>query len=64
MLQPYLPILIVLGIVPLSFSVLFFLIPLLRTVPRVRRNREIKEENLRKSIYSYIYQNPLMINPG
>jgi hypothetical protein len=63
-LQPYLPVLVILGIIPLSFSVLFFLIPLLRTVPRVRQNRSIKEDNLRKRIYSYVFDNPLMINPG
>ncbi len=63
-LQPYFPVFIILGIIPLSFSVLFFLIPLLRTIPRVRQNRNIKEENLRKRIYSYVFDNPLLINPG
>jgi len=63
-LAPYFPIFIGLGIIPLSFSVIFFLLPLLRTFPRLRQNEKIRQENLRKKIYSYIHENPLLINPG
>jgi hypothetical protein len=61
---PALPVFIILGIIPLSFSIIFFLIPLLRTLPRLSKNEKIKQDNLRKKIYTYIYDNPLMINPG
>jgi hypothetical protein len=54
---------IILGVIPISFSILFFLIPLLRTLPRLRKNENIKQENLRKKIYSQIYTQPLLINP-
>lgn len=64
LLSPYFPIFIILGIIPLSFSLIFFLIPLLRTLPRLSKNQKIKQENLRKKIYSYIYENPLLINPA
>jgi hypothetical protein len=57
-------ILIGLGIVPLIFLFLFYLVPFLRNLRRKKINNEIKEENFRKSIYSYILKSPLRINPA
>jgi hypothetical protein len=47
-----------LGLVPLAFSVLFWLIPALRKAGLDRKNRRIKEENLRKALYAEIWQHP------
>ena len=55
---------IALGIVPLSFSVLFFLVPLVRNIRRGKINNAIKQENLRKRIYRYLIVKPLQANPA
>ena len=47
-------ILIVLGIVPLAFSLLFFLVPLVRRRRLKKQNEAIKQENLRKKIYFHV----------
>jgi hypothetical protein len=60
-----LPILTVgLGIVPLVFSALFWLIPALRYFGVKRDNETIKLENLRKSGYGQIWDAPLAVKPA
>ncbi|GHV76580.1 hypothetical protein AGMMS49942_14010 [Spirochaetia bacterium] len=52
-----------LGIVPLVFSALFWLIPALRYFGVKRDNETIKRENLRKSGYGHIWDKPLAVKP-
>lgn len=56
-------ILIGLGFVPLVFSFFFYFIPFMRNIRRKQQNEEIKKENLRKRIYSYMHSNPLGVDP-
>ncbi len=49
--------LIGLGIVPISFSFLFFLVPIIRKIRLKKRNEKIKQENLKKQIYSTVIKN-------
>jgi hypothetical protein len=53
-----------LGLVPLVFSVLFWLIPALRGAGVKRDNEEIKLENFRKESYRAIWENPFKVNPA
>ncbi|GHV79933.1 hypothetical protein AGMMS49944_17240 [Spirochaetia bacterium] len=53
-----------LGIVPLVFSALFWLIPALRYFGVKRDNETIKRENLRKSGYGQIWDKPLAVKPA
>lgn len=53
---------IALGIVPLSFSFFFYLIPIIRNARRKGENEAIKRENLRKRIYRTIRANPLAVD--
>jgi len=53
----------VLGIVPLAFSVLFFLIPLLRRIRLGRRNAGIREELLCRRIFAHILSSPSRVDP-
>lgn len=48
----------VLGVVPLAFSVLFFGIPLVRSLRLKRENEALKRENMRKLLYSAVIANP------
>ncbi|MBN2535992.1 MAG: hypothetical protein JXB88_24140 [Spirochaetales bacterium] len=57
-------ILIGLGIIPLAFSFLFYLIPLMRNIQRKKLNEGIKQENFRKRIYASMHSNPMSVNPG
>jgi hypothetical protein len=52
---------VVLGIVPLAFSLLFWLIPALRYGGMKKHNEAIKLENLRKDGYGRIWDNPLSV---
>jgi hypothetical protein len=54
---------IALGIIPVSFSFFFYLIPIIRNIRRRSQNERIKEENLRKKIYCSIHSNPMMVDP-
>jgi hypothetical protein len=54
---------VVLGIIPVSFSLLFFLIPLFRKLRLSSRNEGIREENLRKKIYAEVLFNPAHADP-
>jgi hypothetical protein len=50
---------VVLGLIPLAFSILFWLIPALRYGIMGRNNEKIKLENFRKTAYSRIWDKPL-----
>ncbi|MDR0656577.1 MAG: hypothetical protein LBG22_09720 [Treponema sp.] len=57
-----LPFLIIgLGIVPLVFSLCFWLIPSIRFLGMKKRNEKLKLENLRKDGYRRIWDNPLSV---
>jgi hypothetical protein len=53
-----------LGMVPLIFSFLFWLIPGLRYLGMRRENEAVKFENLRKMGYGRIWENPLKVKTG
>jgi hypothetical protein len=53
-----------LGLVPLIFSFLFWLIPGLRYLGLKKENEAVKLENLRKIAYGRIWDKPLMVKPG
>jgi hypothetical protein len=52
-----------LGITPLAFSFLFFLIPIVRTSRLTRENEKIKEENLRRIVYRNILDSKAIFRP-
>lgn len=52
---------VVLGVVPLVFAVLFYLIPGLRAIREKKENEEAKMENLRKEAYRRIWENPTKV---
>ena len=56
--------LIGLGFVPVVFSVLFFLVPLLRRVRLEKQNARIREEALRKQIMAHVLASPSRVDPG
>lgn len=47
-----------LGLIPLSFAVLFFAVPALRYAREKKANEEIKTQNLRKEAYSRAWESP------
>ncbi|MDR0409042.1 MAG: hypothetical protein LBH18_01390 [Spirochaetaceae bacterium] len=53
-----------LGVVPLVFSLLFWLIPLIRFILLKQDNEKIKLENLRKTGFTAIWENPENVNPN
>jgi hypothetical protein len=53
-----------LGVVPLVFSILFWLIPLLRNVNLKKANETVKLENLRKDGFHRIWEAPLSVKPA
>lgn len=61
--DPTILILAVLGLVPLSFSAVFFLLPLIRKMRLRGINETIKRENLRKRIYGSLHYHPLAVDP-
>ncbi len=62
-LDPLTIIPIVLGIIPLVFSLLFFLVPVIRRAREKAKNQEIKRSNFLKRLYYRILQNPLLVDP-
>jgi hypothetical protein len=60
--DPQFLILIVLGIIPVSFAFLFFLVPVLRILWLKGQNEKIKRENLQKKLYSSVLQNPARVD--
>ncbi|MDR2097954.1 MAG: hypothetical protein LBP37_05475 [Spirochaetaceae bacterium] len=53
-----------LGVVPFIFSLLFWLIPLTRFTLLKKDNEKIKLENLRKSAFMHIWDNPAGVKPS
>ena len=53
---------IVLGIIPMVFSVLFFLVPLLRKIRLDRRNAGIRLETLRRRIFARVLSSPARVD--
>jgi hypothetical protein len=49
---------VILGLIPITFSLFLYLIPLIRNKKIRKKNQAIKQENLRKEIYSHILNNP------
>ncbi len=54
---------IVLGLIPVAFSILFFLVPLFRAVKLRRRNAKIREEMLFRKVLARILANPSYVDP-
>ncbi len=54
----------VLGVIPVAFSILFFLVPLLRSFSLRRLNRRIREESLRRRVLAEIVANPGRVDPA
>lgn len=61
--DPVLFIASVLGVVPLAFSVCFFAIPLIRKSRMLRRNEELKTQNLRRFVYRSVLESPKGFRP-
>jgi len=53
---------IALGIIPVAFSVVFFLVPLLRNIRRGRQNDALREETLRKRIMAQVLASPSRVD--
>jgi hypothetical protein len=52
----------ILGIVPVSFAFLFYLIPALRYYNLGKTNEQIKLENLRKTLYQQVWEHPQLVH--
>lgn len=53
-----------LGLVPLAFAALFYLIPALRSAHEKTENERIKNENLRKEAYRRVWDSPAKASPS
>ena len=53
-----------LGVVPLAFAALFYLIPALRSASEKTENERIKNENLRKEGYRRVWESPMKASPS
>ena len=62
--DPLSAVLIGLGVVPVVFAVLFYLVPFLRSLRVSRTNEAIREENLRKMVYSRVWEDPSRVDPA
>jgi hypothetical protein len=54
---------VVLGVVPLAFSVLFYLVPAVRAKRLADRNEAAREENLRRVAYRTVLDSPIPVRP-
>ena len=54
---------IALGVVPIVFSLLFWLVPLVRAGRVKAENRAISQQNLRRTLYARVLENPTAFNP-
>jgi len=52
-----------LGVVPLAFSALMYLVPLLRRSRLARRNEEIRTEGLARRVYAHVLDDPSRVDP-
>ncbi len=55
---------VVLGIIPVAFSALFFAVPFFRSLKQRRENEKTRQENLRKLVYSRVLADPGHVIPG
>jgi hypothetical protein len=55
---------VVLGIIPVAFSVFFFLVPLIRRIRLSRQNDAIREETVRKRVMAQVLATPSHVDPG
>jgi len=55
---------VVLGIVPIVFSLFFWLVPALRFTRVRKENEQIKRENLLREVYARVLENPAAFSPG
>ena len=55
---------IILGAIPVAFSVVFFVVPWLRKINLDRRNAQIREEILRRRILTQVLSSPARVDPG
>ncbi|MBU0934690.1 MAG: hypothetical protein KKI09_09845 [Spirochaetes bacterium] len=53
----------ILGAVPIAFSVVFWLVPALRSLKVKAENESIKRENLRRALYARVLDNPARVAP-
>jgi hypothetical protein len=53
----------VLGAIPVAFSILFFVVPLVRKIRLDRHNAKIREEELRRRIYARMLASPGRVDP-
>jgi hypothetical protein len=53
-----------LGVIPMVFSLLFWIIPVFRYIGMKKDNEAVKLENLRKDGYGRIWNNPLSVRSG
>ena len=53
-----------LGIIPIAFSIAFYLVPLIRRGIEKRKNEKSRGDNLRKLIYNSVAQGPEYVLPG
>ncbi len=60
---PEVLVLVALGIVPLAFSLLFFLVPLVRRLRERAANEAARMENLRRLVYSRVLADPTLVDP-
>jgi hypothetical protein len=54
---------VALGVIPVAFSIVFFLVPLFRTIRLHKQNDKIREEALRKRIYAQLLASPQRMDP-
>ena len=54
---------IVLGIIPVAFSVFFFLVPLVRKIRLGRQNDALREEALRRRVMAQVLASPSRVDP-
>jgi hypothetical protein len=53
---------IVLGIIPVAFSIFFFLVPLFRRIRLARQNEALREETLRKRVMAQVLATPSRVD--
>jgi hypothetical protein len=54
---------VILGAIPVAFSVVFFIVPWLRKINLDRRNAQIREEVLRRRILNQVLSSPGRVDP-
>jgi hypothetical protein len=54
---------IALGVIPVAFSVVFFIVPLLRKLRLARENDALRDESLRQRIMAHVLASPSRVDP-